>query len=590
MTNQDSFNHLLILYATETGNTQDAADTIARQCRRLSLRARILSIEDYPLPDLVSEELVIFVVSTTGSGQEPRSMTPFWHMLLRSDLPTDLFEDMTFAVFGLGDTAYEKFCWPAKKLSRRLLSLGAVELCERGEADDQHQLGIDGALVPWIETLLRALLGYLSLPPGMTDTQPSSAPPPRVRLTRIEATSDKNQPQIPSRESRYQAKVKCNTRITATDWFQDVRHLELDFDQDIQYSPGDVAVIYPIASSKDVDSFLQDMEWASGADDAYTMEHIMSDQTLPSNLPSVITFKELFTRHLDFNAVPKRSFFQYLRYFATDELEVERLDEFLSLEGADELYDYCFGVRRTIREVLMEFRHTKIPKDYIFDIFPPLRPRQFSIASSVKKHPRQIHLCIAIVKYRTKLKVPRRGVCTSYISRLEPGNELLIGIQRGFIRLPPDKNTPILCIGPGTGIAPMRSVIEERIHAGSTANTLYFGCRSASKDHHYGSEWTEYAERQKIAYRPAFSRDGPTGTKRVYVQDRIEQYAEETWELVGKAGAWVFISGSSNKMPTAVKNAIKAAAEIYGGYSADDASRYIEDMIQEGRLIEECWS
>jgi sulfite reductase alpha subunit-like flavoprotein len=91
--------------------------------------------------DLVAEELVIFIVSTTGSGQEPRSMTSFWNMLLRSDLPNDLFEDLTFTIFGLGDTAYEKFCWPAKKLHRRLLTLGAVELCEKGEGDDQHQLG-----------------------------------------------------------------------------------------------------------------------------------------------------------------------------------------------------------------------------------------------------------------------------------------------------------------------------------------------------------------------------------------------------------------------------------------------------------------
>lgn len=91
--------------------------------------------------DLISEDLVIFVVSTTGSGTEPRSMTSLWQMLLRSDLPDDLFEDLPFAVFGLGDTSYEKFCWAAKKLARRMGSLGALEICERGEADDQHQLG-----------------------------------------------------------------------------------------------------------------------------------------------------------------------------------------------------------------------------------------------------------------------------------------------------------------------------------------------------------------------------------------------------------------------------------------------------------------
>ena len=94
-------------------------------------------MQDY----LISEDVVIFSVATTGSGKEPRAMTPLWNLLLRSDLPRDLFEDLSFAVFGLGDSAYEKFCWAAKLLERRLLSLGATQLVEREDADDQHQLG-----------------------------------------------------------------------------------------------------------------------------------------------------------------------------------------------------------------------------------------------------------------------------------------------------------------------------------------------------------------------------------------------------------------------------------------------------------------
>ena len=198
----------------------------------------------------------------------------------------------------------------------------------------------------------------------------------------------------------------------------------------------------------------------------------------------------------------------------------------------------------------------------------------------------------------------------------------MVGIQKGFFRLPPQKDTPILCIGPGTGIAPIRSLIEQRIHDGSSgiffllaaqvfltispANVLYFGCRSAAKDQHYGLEWRQYAQSQNLTYRAAFSRDLPEGTKRVYVQDLMQQDAEDIWKLIGPAGAWVYISGyagvmyathttddmlrSSNKMPTAVKNAIKGAAEIFGGYTSEDASKYVEKMIQEGRLIEECWS
>ncbi|KAF8622627.1 hypothetical protein AX15_006879 [Amanita polypyramis BW_CC] len=574
---------LLILYATETGNAQDVADIIARQCRRVSFRARVMSIDSYPLADLVAEELLIFVVSTTGSGQEPRSMVPFWDMLLRSDLPSDLFEDMTFAVFGLGDSAYEKFCWPAKKLCRRLLTLGAVELCERGEGDDQHLLGLDGALIPWIDTLLEALLHYS---PETSLLPASSIPPPRISLVRAKAMADRGNDPLRCDERYHSARVKCNRRITASGWYQDVRHLEFEFDQDIQYSPGDVAVIHPIANSEDVKSFLEVIRWSEHADDHYKIEH----QTLPPNLPQTATIRELFTRYVDFNAVPRRTFFQYLRYFTTDELETEKLDDFLSKEGADELYEYCFRVKRTIREVLSEFHHVSIPIDYIFDVFPPLRPRQFSIASSAKRHPREVHLCIAIVKYRTKLKVPRRGICTSYISGLKPCDGLLVGIQKGLFRLPPRKDTPVICVGPGTGVAPMRSLIEERIQDGSSSNVLYFGCRSSAKDQHYGTEWKAYAELQKITYRTAFSRDVPEGKKRVYVQDLMLQDAEDIWRLVGQTGAWIYISGSSNKMPTAVRGAIKDAIERFGGYSPEDASKYVEKMIQEGRLIEECWS
>jgi sulfite reductase alpha subunit-like flavoprotein len=155
---------LTILYATESGCAQDAANKIARHCRSLSFECQNINIRDYPLvsffislearqnpvslsdnkpaqSDLIHETLVIFVVSTTGSGQEPRSMTMLWNTLLRSDLPNDLLEDLHFAVFGLGDSSYEKFCWPAKKLSRRLVGLGATQIYHRGEGDDQHHFG-----------------------------------------------------------------------------------------------------------------------------------------------------------------------------------------------------------------------------------------------------------------------------------------------------------------------------------------------------------------------------------------------------------------------------------------------------------------
>ncbi|KAH7912072.1 riboflavin synthase domain-like protein [Hygrophoropsis aurantiaca] len=581
---------LLILYATETGTAQETADRIARECRRVHFKCRVISMDSYPQLELISEHLIIFVVATTGSGAEPRAMTSLWSMLLRSDLPTDLFEDLDFCVLGLGDTAYEKFCWPAKKLSRRMQSLGGREICERGESDEQHQLGIDGALDPWIDKLLDTLLVLHPLPPDLTVLPSNTKHPPRISIS-YDAETLPNGPLSSNADPNFhEAIVKCNRRVTAEGWFQDVRHLEFKFEDAIEYNPGDVAVIHPVADSSEVDSFLITMGWANTADTPFRIEHSTSDQTLPDYIPRIATLRTLFTRYLDFNAVPRRSFFRLLRQFTTDELECEKLDDFVSVEGADELYDYCQRVRRTIREVMTEFRSAQIPIEHVFDVFPVLRPRQFSIASSVKCHPHEIHLCVAIVRYRTKLKVPRKGVCTSFLAGLKPGDRLRIGTQKGFITLPNYPDTPVICVGPGTGVAPMRAIIEERIRAGSKENTLYFGCRSALKDEHYAAEWEQYTKSDNLIYRVAHSRDGPEGVKRTYVQDLLQQHGEEVWKLLGERQGWLIISGSSNKMPAAVRAAVSSSAERFGGMSVEEAAEYVAAMERSGRLIEECWS
>lgn len=410
---------LLILYATETGNAQDIADRVARAARRLQFRSQIMSVDCYSLENLIIEELVIFVVSTTGSGIEPRSMTPLWNRLLSSRLPTDSFEDLSFAVFGLGDTSYEKFCWAAKLLSKRLKTLGATEICERGEGDEQHPLGLDGAFEPWVDILSEAMLRLYPILDTLPIASTSKLPPPRVTLKSPEEGVELV-PLYPT--GALPVTLNKNDRITAQDWDQDVRHIELKSEQDVNYLPGDIAVIHPLANSDEVQEFLVSINWDKMADEPLTVKERLGDQSLPTSLLNTFTLRTLFTYYLDFNAVPRRTFFQYLRDFTSDDLEKERLEEFLSKDGTDELYNYCYRVKRTIREIMTEFRHVSIPRDYVFDMFPFMRPRQFSIASSDKVHPRQIHLCVAIVRYRTKLKVPRKGVCTSYLSTLKPGS------------------------------------------------------------------------------------------------------------------------------------------------------------------------
>lgn len=132
---------ILVLYSTETGTSLQIANAIARSLRRIHLRANICDTSTYPLSSLILEDTVIFVLSTTGSGVPPRSFNALWKALLRPDLPEDFFDEMQYAVFGLGDSGYERFNWAAKMLDRRLKSLSAVELIERGEGDDQADMG-----------------------------------------------------------------------------------------------------------------------------------------------------------------------------------------------------------------------------------------------------------------------------------------------------------------------------------------------------------------------------------------------------------------------------------------------------------------
>ncbi|KZV65277.1 riboflavin synthase domain-like protein [Peniophora sp. CONT] len=596
MTNSNDHDHeqraLTLLYATETGTAQEVADRIARHCRYAGFKCRTYNVEDYPSEDIVDEHLIIFIVATAGTGKEPRTMTPLWTLLLRADLPHDLLEDLHYAVFGLGDSAYERFCWPAKRLDRRLEALGATAICERGEGDSQHDHGTDAALDPWINQLTERLVElYPPSASGPLEPFPQLWPA-RVTLaaTTAEAMAQTRDP-ILDTPGYWIFTLETNTRITATDWYQDVRHFEFSTDGDLDYEPGDVAVIHPEAPADDVESILQSQGWEAIADDPVSVDHVHKDQQLSSYLPAITTLRTILTKYVDVTAVPKRSFFAIVRNFTSDEREREKMDEFVSTkEGAEDLYEYTSKVRRTIVEVLEEFRNVKIPKDYVFDVFPSLRPREFSIASSVVRHPRKIQLCIAIVSYRTKLRRPRRGIATTYLSDLKPGSKLRIGIKKGLLELPPDPSTPVLCVGPGTGIAPMRSLLETRIHSGSRNNALYFGCRSADKDQHYADDWQHYVEEQTLTYRTAFSRDGIEGHKRLYVQNLVEEDSKQVWEAIGRRDGWVYISGSSNKMPAAVRRALAHAAHVEGGLDKHAATAYVNRMEREGRLYEECWS
>ncbi|GBC00416.1 hypothetical protein RclHR1_03850014 [Rhizophagus clarus] len=239
-----------------------------------------------------------------------------------------------------------------------------------------------------------------------------------------------------------------------------------------------------------------------------------------------------------------------------------------------------------IVEVLQDFPSAKIPLEYIPDMFPELQPRQYSISSSSKAHPNQIHLTVAIVQYKTKLQKPRRGVCTKWMSGLRPDAcEIPVIITRGTMRLPISISTPIIFIGPGTGVSVMRAFIEHRVYEGATENYLFFGCRYHDKDFYYQEQWNRYVDERKLKLFVAFSRDQG---KRIYVQHILRDNAKLVYEILDRKGH-VYISGRSDNMPNDVMNAFKSILISEGKMTDEEAEKYMIRMEKEKRYQQEVW-
>lgn len=337
------------------------------------------------------------------------------------------------------------------------------------------------------------------------------------------------------------ATVESNARLTPSNHWQDVRHLTFRLHEYRPYAPGDVLTIYPKNFPSDVGHFLELMDWAAIADTPIRFA-VNSKRTATKNGTSkspqlirfsfpdrIFTLRELLTNHLDIMSIPRRSFFAQLLHYTDDPFHRERLQEFTNPEYIDELYDYTTRPRRSIIEVLDEFTSVKIPWQKVCSVIPMMRPRQFSIASggALKAakplagqegiEASKVELLVAIVKYRTVIKRIRQGVATRYIATLRPGQQITVSLVKGSLGFKKeDIARPVVMVGPGTGVAPMRSLVYERMSvremqlpcpSPDEGDVLFFGCRNREADYFFQDEWNALAAQAGLTVFPAFSRD-----------------------------------------------------------------------------------
>lgn len=472
-------------------------------------------MDDYEIEKLIEEQLVIFVVATTGQGDPPRNMTKFWRFLLRKNLPTKCLEKMRYTVLGLGDSSYKKYNFAAKKLNRRLAQLGAREIQAIGLADDQHDLGIDAVVDPWTQNLWKIVNDDFNVTLDCSESnddkiierfdvnivqERSDESKHNGDIYRLEAESDK--------ELRIGTIVE-NIRTTSQDHFQDVRLIKFTCDN-VNYAPGDILYVRPKNSREQVTNFfnlLNDHQIPLARETLVSVRE--KEIKVPSTLKQILTLEEIAEQYWDLSSKPRRSTMQVLASISDDELEKEKLHEFTLPAGQQELFGYVNRPRRNIIEVLADFPHTsrKLSLKILFEIMAPIKPRAFSIASSYEMNKNEIHLLVAVVKYRTKLVKPRLGLCSNWLASLEPGAQIIFSIQKGTFKF--DYEKPMILIGPGTGVAAFRSLLLQRssLNAHLADTVLFFGCRNEQKDYHCRKDFESISRNHHLRVFCAFSRD-----------------------------------------------------------------------------------
>ncbi|XP_008322669.1 NADPH-dependent diflavin oxidoreductase 1 [Cynoglossus semilaevis] len=588
---------LLVLYGSQTGTAQDTAQRIGRQAKRKRIQFQVLALDSYNVANLISESLVVFVCATTGQGDPPDNMRNFWRFLFRKSLPAGSLSRLDCAVLGLGDSSYPKFNFVAKKLHKRLQQLGAGSLLPVGLADDQHDLGADAVIDPWLTSLWQKVFALYPALATLTPLRDDEPLPPTYTFHFLDDVKEELHDRrgfsldhaVPSQSLPFPAKLVSNERVTEASHFQDVRLIEFDISESgIEFGAGDVVMMHPCNSPEDVQQFCQLLRLDPEA--TFTLR-ATENTAVPARLPQPCSVRHLVEKFLDIAAVPRRSFFELLSTFATNELERDKLAEFSSAAGQSELHSYCNQPRRTALEVLAEFPHTtaELKVDHLLDLFPEIQPRSFSIASSLKAHPGRLQILVAVVQYKTKLYKPRRGLCSSWLASLDPHKgevSVPLWVKKGSLRFPTDQNTPVIMVGPGTGVAPFRSALQERRSEGKTDHVLFFGCRFESKDFYFRSEWEEMMERGQLKLFTAFSRD----QDKVYVQHRVKENSELLWDLIANKHACFYIAGNAKQMPTSVCDALKDAFQQKGCMSAGEAEQMLTAMEKSGRLQSETWS
>ena len=529
---QTSSAQLTILYGSQTGNAKGVANAFGEQAKAGGINAKVVSMADYKPRQLKAETHLAVIVSTHGEGDAPDDAVEFHEYVASKKAPK--VNQLKYSVLGLGDTSYEFFCQTAKDFDTRLAALGATAIAARVDCDVDY----DSAAKAWADVVIAGIKDDFS---AQTTAVPATFAANAPSLVSAAATYDKKNP--------FTASLSESLKITGRDSVKDIRHIEISLeDSGISYEVGDALGVYFLNAPDVVERILNTLKLSAETEVTVQDETMSLQQALTEKLELTLSYPTFVSKLAE----------------ATDDVKLQNL-----LNDKKVLREYI--VDRQIVDIIVENPVT-VTAQQLVDALRPLTARLYSIASSQTEVEDEVHLTVAHVAYDAHGFAHQGGASGFLSTRLEEGGDVKVYVEPNpNFRLPPDPNTPVIMVGPGTGIAPFRAFMQERDAQGAEGdNWLFFGNPNFTQDFLYQTEWQGYKKSGLLTnISLAFSRDQ---AEKIYVQHRLLEQGAEVYAWLER-GAHFYVCGDAMHMAKDVENALLEIYQTHGKQSADEAKR-----------------
>ena len=537
-TNNDR--HITVVYGSETGNAQSLAEIFADRLVEHNYTVKLTAMDEIKQKEFKKVEDLFVITATHGEGDPPDNALTFHEFIHSRKAPK--LENVRFSVLALGDESYEYFCQTGKDFDAKLLELGAERLADRQDCD----LDFDDLAEKWMNKNIEIL--NQSTGHGSTPTSTET----------VQSAKEKRY----SKSNPYQAEVLENINLNGRGSNKEVRHVELLLDNyGESFEPGDCVVVLPQNEPEIVTLLIETLGWDK-------------DIEIPINDDGdTLPLEKALTEHFEITKLTKPLLQKAAELFGNTELLSQ-------IDNAEWIQQYVDG--RDVIDLLTEFPTSELKPETFYKLLRKLPAREYSIASSYEATPDEVHITVGAVRYEAHERT-RKGVCSVQLAeRIQPGDTLPIYLKKNpNFKFPFDEETPVIMIGPGTGVAPFRSYMQEREELGLSGNTwLFFGEQHFTTDFLYQTEWQAWLKDETLAKLDlAFSRDTE---EKIYVQHRIAQQSELFYEWL-QDGAAIYVCGDEKHMAKDVHDTIRSVIEQEGDMSEADAEAYLTQMKQEKR-------